>query len=221
MAACGLGRFRGRRGRTTAVCLMLVVPLGLLAGVTMWPWTIAPPPPPREPGVVYLADYGHHSRLALQVDRQRMVEYAFGDWRYFAAGENTLWRGTVALFVPTEATLGRRPLASVPDEAAFNDLTGAVRSLRIEVERARLEELLAVLEGRYGAQVSTEVAGEWTEMTFVKERGPYHLFQNSNHQTANWLRALGCEVGRFPIRSNFRLRPGREPVERPLPTCKS
>ncbi len=35
---------------------------------------------------------------------------------------------------------------------------------------------------------------------------PYHLFHNSNHATASWLKRLGCKVTGTPIPSNFRIR---------------
>jgi hypothetical protein len=41
----------------------------------------------------------------------------------------------------------------------------------------------------------------------VVSRDParYHVFRNSNHATAEWLRELGCDVRGFPLLSNFRV----------------
>jgi hypothetical protein len=36
-----------------------------------------------------------------------------------------------------------------------------------------------------------------------RDPAPYHLFDNSNHATAKWLRRLGCEIRGFPLMANF------------------
>jgi hypothetical protein len=190
------------------IFLPLAVFCGSVVGVALWPWKLEPPSRPEESAVVYLADYGRHSRLALQVDDRWMAEYSFGDWRYFAQGERTIWRGLAALTVPTEGGLGRRHLPLTEDESTFNAVAGSVRSARLEVGQAKLDELLAALESRYEANIATEMVADWAEMTFVKDDLSYHLFYNSNHRTAEWLRSLGCGVRGIPVLSNFRIEEG-------------
>jgi len=182
--------------------LLLGVAFGFLGGCG---WTVTPPPVPREPGDVYISKYGKHTRVALQLDQTRLVEYGFGDWRYYAEGEKGIWRGAVAITTPTEAALGRRILAHTADPVEFVRRSGADRSERIVVERDRVERLVSELDARYRANIDTEIHPEDTAFSFVKDDAPYHLAYNSNHQAADWLRQLGCEVGGNAVLSNFRV----------------
>lgn len=164
------------------------------------------------------ADHLHHrlryaSRLAVQVGPTQMLEYAFGDWRYYVEGEKGVWRGAVALLTPTQAGFGRRSLSFVPDSDRFTELAGADRSAAMQIDQADVERLVSELEARYQKNITTEVQAEWSDFTFVRDDLPYHLFHNSNHQTAGSVRRLGAEVRGSPILSNFRLqmpRPDRD-----------
>lgn len=134
-----------------------------------------------------------------------MVEYAFGDWRYYGLGERSLWRGAVALLTPTDSTLGRRILPLTEDAESFHTVAGSVRSTRLLVEKGRADELLVRLDARYRQAIETQVSNDWSDLAFVLDNRNYHLFRNSNHQVAQWLRELDCEVRGNPILSNFQV----------------
>jgi hypothetical protein len=189
--------------------IRMVVPLSLLWGIALLAgcggWTVAPPPPPVEPSTVYLSQYGMHSRVAVQVDPTRMMEYGYGDWRYYAEGEKGPWRGIVAIATPTPAALGKRSLPLTLDHEEFRRQAGAERSVRFAVEKARAVELVRHLEGRYQAKADTEIQPVDSPFRFVKDDLPYQLSHNSNHQAADWLRRLGCEVHGNPVSANFRV----------------
>lgn len=190
-----------------AFLLVLLLGGGFLGLLAARPWSVMRPSlPAQAPVVAYVTDYGHHTRLALQIDEGRVLEYAFGDWRYFAMGERTLWRGTIAVLLPSQATLGRRVLPLVEDETTFAEMAGAERSIRLEVEREEADALLRDLEARYQAKLATAITPLNSDFTFVRDEASYHLLHNSNHQTAAWLRDLGCEIEGAPILSNFRFR---------------
>jgi hypothetical protein len=183
--------------------LLLLGILGSFVGCTAW--TVTPPPRPVSPGTVFLSQYGMHSRVAVQIDQARMVEYGYGDWRYYAEGEKGLWRGMVAIATPTDAALGKRSLPFSADREDFRRQAGADRSERLDVEQARVNQLVGHLEGRYQAHIDTEIHPAHLPFSFVKDELPYRLSHNSNHQAADWLRRLGCEVRGNPVYANFRV----------------
>lgn len=201
------GRSRSRWSKSRIGFLfsivIFLVPIGLLSGCGGW--TVTPPPRPADASSVFLSRYGMHSRVALQVDRSRMVEYGYGDWRYYAEGEKGPWRGIVAIATPTDAALGKRSLPFTQDPENFRRVAGADRSERIEVERARVNQLVSHLEGRYHANLHTEIRPAGSPFSFVKDEHPYQLSHNSNHQAVDWLRRLGCEVRGNPVYANFRV----------------
>jgi len=203
-------RPKGRLGRRLAQGgAVVLAALAVIAGLSGCAWKITPPPNPASPAVVYVTDYGRHSRLALQVNESEMVEYSVGDWRYYANDERSLWRGLVALAVPGDAGLGRRMLPFSAEEEGVIESAGAERAARIEVEADQLATLLQNLDRRWQENAETARFSPETKLHFVKDPDSYHLFHNSNHRTANWLQALGCEVRGSPIVSNFRIG-GRE-----------
>jgi hypothetical protein len=155
--------------------------------------------------MVFISQYGMHSRVAVPIDQTRMVEYGYGDWRYYAEGEKGPWRGLVAIATPTDAALGKRSLSLTRNSDTFRLSAGADRSERLEVEQGRVNQLLGHLEGRYQANIDSEIQPANSLFSFVKDALPYHLSHNSNHQAADWLRRLGCEVRGNPVNANFRV----------------
>lgn len=176
---------------------------------------MTPPSPSDHPGAVFVSDYGRHARLALQLDDQWLIEYAFGDWDYYAMEQRNPWRGAVALLVPTQSTLARRFLPLTTDEDRFNAMAGPRRTARLWVEREALAELVARLDQSYRQQLPTETHLPDLGLTFVQHDRRYHLLHNSNHRVAAWLRALGCEVEGSPLLSNFEV--NRDATAPPLP----
>lgn len=168
-------------------------------------WTVVPPPPPQVPSTAFVSDYGIHSRLALQIDEHLMVEYTYGEWDYYARRDRTVWRGFMAMAFPTEGTLGRRFLPFTDERSEFEALSGADRSARIEVDFLQAQDLLKALDDRYSDRIDTEMELPRTDLSFVRDDLSYSLFRNSNHQTAEWLRRLGCEIRGSPLLSNFRI----------------
>jgi hypothetical protein len=182
------------------------IPLVLLttAGCT---WRITPPGAVERPGTVYVTTYGKHTRLALPqaADPHRLVEFGFGDWHYYALEETGLLSGLRALFWSEASAYSRRELRYHPDPDTFSRLSGGERSARLVVEQSQIAVLRDALEQRWRSLAGETVQRSAEELSLRRSDEPYHLFHNSNHRTAEWLRELGCEVRGVTILGSFRV----------------
>ena len=89
---------------------VLAITSVILGGWIFSPATIIPPVNPIIPVNIYLVDYGLHARLILTDERKKCLEYAYGDWRYFALNQQDWLTGAAALFLPTQGALGRKSI---------------------------------------------------------------------------------------------------------------
>ncbi len=169
-------------------------------------WRVTPPSGLHDPVPVFLTDYGRHTRLGLPEDDQRVVEFGFGEWHYYAHEERGFFSTLRAVSGFGQGTLARRHLPYAESEELFGIGAGGQRSVRFLVEGEKVRELRRSLERKWRQNLDGMTYREWEDLYFVPYDATYHLFRNSNHQTAEWLEALGCEVGGVPILSNFRLR---------------
>jgi hypothetical protein len=182
--------------------LALVVVVFILAYSPTW---IVPPTAPVDPITVYITDYGYHSRLVLPSRQGGLVQYAYGDWDYFALERQNWHNAIAALLIPTQGTLGRRK---------FNDL-GELRQilgpnwqdflLSFEVATSKAFDLEESLDVRFNQNIHTSVFNPHNGLTFVKDDRDYTLFHNSNHELVGWLEDLDCRVQGFPTLPNFQL----------------
>ncbi len=169
-------------------------------------WRIAPPAAVEEPAGVFVTVYGRHTRLALPApEDKQLIEYGFGDWRFYALEERGPISGLRALFWSRSSALSRRELPWRDETGAFERVAGGVRSERVIVERGRADALRERLESRWRELEDEEVYQPREQMVLRKSDDPYHLLRNSNHQTADWLRELGCTVSGVTIGSRFRV----------------
>jgi hypothetical protein len=181
-----------------AACLILTV-----AGCAT---AVRPPADPKDPVVVVLIDYGHHSGVILPEPGGAWVEYAFGEWDYFALNKTDLCTGMIALGCPNQGTLGRR----VHPKADVRDLMDGVRAeerFPLTVSRERSEALRGRLEERFQRRIDTKVYNPVHQLTFVKDDETYICWNNCNHVTAAWLEELGCEVSGWACFSDFCVEP--------------
>jgi hypothetical protein len=168
--------------------------------------TIVPPHSPSNPTVVAVTDYGRHSSLLIPDARGAgSVEYAFGDWRWFAEQRNSPVDGCGALFFSAQATLGRMRLERRIDSPDLAKILGADRVLLFHVSGGDVTALRRELDDRFTARADTAVFNPKLNLFFVPDPGRYSLWRNCNHVTAEWLEALGCRIKGSAITSNFRL----------------
>ncbi len=170
------------------------------------PATIVPPANPAEPVTIYVTDYGWHSRLVLPTGNGELIQYAYGDWNYFALNQQDLRNGAAALLLPTQGSLGRRK---------FSNITGLQQIIQqqnytlfsLEVAQVRVTRLLKLLDERFNRNVATSIKDSQTGLTLVKDEQKYTLLHNSNHEIVDWLKDLDCQIYGFVMWANFQVEP--------------
>ena len=192
--------------RNGAALRMAALPSVLLALLTGCAPRITPPISPPNPVTVIVADYGRHTSLFLPGKDDGLVEFAWGDYEWFARGRTGTWRALSALFWSDGSTLGiRRYTGSVTDENLLK-LTGAQRLLRFAVSQDDVIPLRNRLIAAIDASRDKAIHNEVNQMDFVPDGRHYWFADNCNHRTAQWLRDLGCEVDGLILYSNFELK---------------
>lgn len=178
--------------------------------------TLVPPPVPVDPVLIAITDYGRHSSLLLPDEAGTgSIEYAFGDWNWFAAGRNTPCDGVSALFASGQATLGRMEWPIPPDSPDLKSKLEADRVMVMEASARDVAALRERLERRFEARLDEQVYNETMKLWFVPDDERYRLWNNCNHVTAGWLRELGFEIRGSPYTSKFKLAvPAPEESER-------
>jgi hypothetical protein len=167
---------------------------------------LVPPLAPSHPTTILITDYGKHSSILLPDPDGGLVEYAYGDWDYFALGHNNLFVGVVALIHSPRATLGRRCVVMEADAPDAKELIGADRTQSLVVGADRVTALREELDLEYARHLNTEVYNAQEHMHFVYCDEQYYVFHNCNNVTAEWLKSLGVRVRGLAIFSKFHVR---------------
>jgi hypothetical protein len=203
----------GRSGHLTQIWRLAILGivslvLSIAAAVVFYsPTTIIPPSQPEEPLLVYVVDYGYHSRLVLPDRQGRLVQYTYGDWQYLALQHQTVITALEALLRPTLGTLGRRYFA---DFFQLDQAVGRLdhqRLLAVAVDKAQSEGLRSRLDAWFEDHLDTEVVHPSSGLHFVRVDQHYTAIHNSNHELVAWLRDLGCQVKGFVAWPNFQVKP--------------
>jgi hypothetical protein len=168
------------------------------------PAVIIPPVEPVQPVTIYVVDLGLHSRLVLPDDEEGLVQYAYGDWRYFALNEQDLGSGIAALLIPTQGTLGRRKYENI--DQLQQAISEDVSILNFAVARAKARKLQKLLDQRFQQNINTQVFNPVNQMNFVQDDMDYTLYHNSNHELVAWLQDLDCRVEGFVLLADFQVK---------------
>jgi Protein of unknown function (DUF2459) len=147
-----------------------------------------------------------------------MMEYAYGDWNYFANNHKTLGSTVEALFASDQATLGRRVLMRSPYQAGLQEAIKAKSVVRFDAPRDRVIALDMELSKRFSQDLNSLIYTPAHDSYFVKDSEHYSVANNCNHLTARWLERLGCRVEGRVFGSRFRL---KEPEQVKVPNAKS
>jgi hypothetical protein len=174
--------------------LVLLITSIVFAGWVFSPATIIPPINPNNPVNIYLVDYGFHARLILPNNNNKCLEYAYGDWHYFALNQQDWLTGAAALLLPTQGALGRK----------LNNCD-RLNSFLISVEKTKVERLLKVLNSYFDRPATMQIENSHTGMTLVPYDRTYTVLHNSNHELVRWLEDLGCRVEGFVLWANFKI----------------
>ncbi len=197
-----VGRFHLRR--RWAIFAVALLALAAVLGQASCATTIVPPEEVEDPVRVHVIDYGRHSSLVLPGEEGALIEYAYGEYRWFAEGESQWYRVPAVMLFPTEGTLGR--LEVTPPRADIDRIARGARYLSFDVDAARAAALRSELDEQFEAGGESIVNPAMGALEFVTHPDRYSLFYNCNHATAAWLRELDCRIVGWPVLSNFRLR---------------
>jgi hypothetical protein len=187
---------------------ILLFCLGLLLAIALG-WIVTPPRiiPPTEvatPATVYVINQDFHSRLVLPTSDERLVQYAYGDWQYFALHNQTPRTALKALFLPTQGTLGRSVYNDVNTLQQVIDAYD-LSLLHLTVEQEQVTQLRQALTDEFNQNKETAIVNTLNRMAFVQTDQDYTLLQNSNHRVVEWLEALDCQVKGFVMWAGFRV----------------
>jgi len=191
-------RHRPKKSRRLGHAALLVLLLGLLFLFIRRRSHVRPPPPTADSVVVHVLATGLHSGLLLPCGGGNVVEYGYGEWGWYARDESAWWRAPMIVLAPSQGAMGRRYVRE-EDLAATKGAYGGATLAPVRIPRASAEKLVAQLDLEFatGGDVYHD---ELHDMEFVKCPERFHLFHECHDATAEWLRALGCDVESSPIR---------------------
>ena len=181
--------------------LLTAISLAWMSGCAT---TILPPEDPPSPVSVFVADYGRHASLLLpERTGESLVEYAYGEWKWYAFDESRSYRVFPTLFWPTRGTLGRRALFVPIDANGIRRALGCEEVLEVVVASEDASSLLMRLETEFESHLGGAHFQPLYDAHFVPSDKAFHLFHNCNRAVANWLRELGCEVRGLSVLADF------------------
>jgi hypothetical protein len=193
----GLVCRRGLSWRATACAALFLIVSGCA-------WRVIPPEV-RGGVPVVLSQYEWHTRLALPDGTVAFYEYGFGEWNFYGLEREGFFSGFRAITGLGKGAISRRKLPYTLSEFEFALAAGSNRSARFYVERGLAEDLRGELERRWQSNADSRVVRAWDGIPVSRDRAAYHLFANSNHAVANWLRRLGCQVSGNTLTSRFKV----------------
>ena len=165
---------------------------------------IVPPEAPSTPASVFLLDYGLHSSLVLpDPAHNSLIEYAYGDWNWFALDKSNWYHVFPTLWWPTRGAMGRRRLHINPDAADIRRVIVCEQVLEIVVNSHDAIDLSAQLRSQFDQHRDSLHFQPLYGLTFVHSDRAFHLFHNCNHVVADWLGELGCKVRGPAILADF------------------
>jgi hypothetical protein len=185
--------------------LVAVLAIALFVSCTT---VVRPPAAPSTPEHVLLVTHGWSSSLILRDRKGNAFRWAYGDWRYYALGQQGPFETIAAVLWPTQAALGRQTIEAAPEtprELIARLGIGIDESYAMSVERDAVVRLLQRLNDLHAANIDTLHFNPDYRLQFVRHPEPYTFFNNSNRMIAVWLRELGCDVRGFPLKARWRV----------------
>lgn len=178
--------------------------------------SITAPADPADPVSVFVADHGIHTSILLPRENGKIAQFAYSQWHWAALDQDHWYRSPFALLIPNTGTIGRRDFDGPCDYECVRDRlerlgrTPPMQSLHeVRVSRAAAAKLLGELDHRWESQSNGNVFNEKRGMWFVRDSTRYSLFHNCNHEVAEWVRSLGCEVGGGVMMADVTVRNGQ------------
>lgn len=174
---------------------------------------VTPPPAPAQPTRVYVLREALHVGIVLPSGappaEPGYVEFGFGEWSWYALGNEAWYRVFAVVLWPTAGTWCRRKFA-MRDEAALQD--HCARTGR-ELDALTVDaSAVALLRDRLHAQFdAAAAAGGLVQrpelgMEFVLADESYWFARTCADVAARWCEALDCTVSWMPIRGSLAVR---------------
>jgi hypothetical protein len=147
------------------------------------------------PHHIYLVESGSHGSLAIPTSDHEIVEWSFGDWYWYALGQQNYWRSPMILFWPSKGTLAKKTISYpqiISPELLARQL-GAEKAWPLVVEKNAVLALHAQLEEEFSQ--GRDHRYDWSIATaFVVDHRRYSLAQTCNHVLKDWLVQLDCTI---------------------------
>lgn len=187
------------RARTAAARLLLAL------GTAACNSTVVGPPPPTDPCTVFLLQEALHTGLVLPPapgEPAGYVEFSFGDWSWYALGNDAWYRVFEVMLLPTRGTLGRRAFdcataAELPRAAAWATVSPIVCSAQ------KVAQLRQRLQAEFDAASGEAVERRELRFRFVPAAESYWFPNHCADVTARWLEELDCTVGWSVVRTGL------------------
>lgn len=185
----------------SAISWLLIV-LFFLSGCTN---TIQPAQMPDATRSVYLIDLGRHTRLALELQGGELIEYAYGEWRWYAKMDDQWWRAPAVMLWPTQGALGRWQWPAPDARVRLLEEYERLVVLELPAGAGEVDTLAARLDEDFRRRSSALHRNTTYRLDFVPYDRSYWLFNNSNHAVMEWLQQLGYEVRGSGVLAEWRL----------------
>ena len=189
--------------RSFAIWLLAALPLASCTSLVFRPENVA------RPATVYVLREALHVGIVAPdpVDAPtRYVEYGYGDWAWYALGQESWWRVFPTVLWPTQATLCRRVWPARDEEELARLLAQrGCEADTMQVEAERVVEFARGMEERFA--LGAEARRDELRMDFVKADGSYWFGNTCADVAADWCEQLGCDVGWVLIRGSLRVKP--------------
>ena len=186
--------------RHTLAVVAALLPIGW-AGCTS---TVTPPSQVADPVTVFLLGEAMHTGIVLPPlsPTDEFVEFGFGDWSWFALGNDAWYHAFATVLWPTQGTLGRRTFGARTAAELRARVTWATLSA-VEVSGAKAAALRRRLEKEHEDLRKEAVRRPEFGWLFVPYDCSYWFGVTCADVAAAWFRELDCTVGWVPIRGGL------------------
>lgn len=169
--------------------------------------TLSAPENVHTPREIQLLQHNRHSSLLLTTDDQSRLRFSFGDWAWYVENQHSLVSGSQALLQNSKGALGKQRIAPKTANENLEAKTGVIidQAYVFQVDADKVDALITHLEELFSKSPAPPLYRAERHLSFVPHTRPYSYRYNSNHQVADWLRALGLQVNGNPAWGNWRV----------------
>lgn len=163
--------------------------------------TITPPSGVADPVTVFVLREAMHTGIVLPpiAANDEFVEFGFGDWSWFALGNDAWYHVFATVLWPTQGALGRRTFGARTADDLRARVTWAELA-PVVVERTKAAALRERLHQRHADRTAEGVWRNDLGWWFVPFDRSYWFPANCADVAAEWFTELDCSVGWAPIR---------------------